>query len=245
MRLKTPQAIIISSIIVSLVFLIGAAIIGNSFWTALGAFATCAAVIWAIFHQGILEWWRKPNLEITLYERNAPHLRAVPVGTSDKPAMSYMLTLQLLNDGKSIARGAQPLVTDVRSLENGKWCSQEGWLPVPLLWIFDEFSLKATGKPTEEKDLVPHRPYLFNLGQFSTSHPDTFFLLSSIIGKHQKESYESGEHCFEITVFALGVEPAKKYFQIKWDGGCSANFNDVKKKVRVFETGIPPWGRNF
>ena len=242
MQLKTSLTIIISSIIVSLALIV-AAKISDSFWTAIGASGTCAAVVWAIFHQGILEWWRKPNLEINLYERDAPHLRPVSVGTPDKSIMSYMLSLELLNNGKSIARGAQPLVTDVRSCENGKWFSQDGWLPVPLLWIFDEHSQKATGKPTEEKDLVPHRPYLFNLGQFSTSHPKTFLLLRSIIGKSQKESYEPGEHCFEVTVFALGVQPTKKYFRIKWDGDCSENFDDVKMKVRVFESDIPPWNK--
>ena len=202
MRLSTPSAIILATLLGTIVIVIGAKFIGQSIWNALAAVGTIAAVVWAVYHQGILTWFQRPKLEISLYELDPPHLRPVPTTISDKKVNSYILTLQLINTGKTIAKSAQPLITSVGSIKNAKWRTQNNWIPVPLRWVFDELSQHSKGKPTEERDLIPHRPYLFNLGQLSMAHPETFLLLYSIISKSQTESYERGEHCFELTAFA-------------------------------------------
>jgi len=241
MKFPTSKAIILASIIAPLLLTIGARIVGENIWSALGAIGTIAAVLWAVYHQGILDFLRRPIIQINLYEKDTPHIRPVPVGTPEKPIKSYILTLEILNSGKVIAPRAQPLVTQVRTLKNGQWRKAEGWIPVPLYWVFDELSQISTGKPTDEKDLVPHRPYLFNLGEFSTGHPDNFLLLKPIISRSQKETYEAGEHCFEITVFSLNTEPVPKYVHIKWDGKCTDDFELFKQKVYVQAYNSPIW----
>jgi len=241
MKFSTSKAIILASIIAPLLLTIGAGIVGENIWSSLGAIGTIAAVLWAVYHQGILDFLRRPIIQINLYEKNSPHIRPVPVGTPEKSITSYIVTLEILNLGKTIAPCAQPLVTQVRTFQNGQWRKVEGWVPVPLYWVFDELSQRSTGKPTEEKDLIPHRPYLFNLGEFSTGHPDNFLLLKPIISRSQKEAYEPGEHCFEVTVFSLNTEPVPKYIHIKWSGKCTDDVDVFKQKVSVAAYDNPTW----
>jgi len=233
MRLSTPKAIIIGSIAASVSIVIGAKLVGESIWGALGAIGTILAVIWAVYHQGILERVRKPILKIDPYENTAPFIRPVPTGTKENPVTSYILTFQLRNIGESIAERAQPLLTMVWSLDGSAWEAQKGWVPVPLRWVFDEIAQQSTGKSTEEKDLVQHRPYLFSLGELSTRHPDTFELLGLIFSRSQRNSYDAGKHIFEITAFSQSVDPIKKYVRLKWSGSCSGDFEELKKKVTV------------
>ena len=206
-------------------------------------------MIWAIFHQGILQWYHSPKVHIEPYEVSPPYFRSVPTGTTEEPITSYILTFKLINTGESIAEKAQPLLTRVWSCEDRKWKPQPGWVPIPLPWVFDEIARVPTyleiptergpvkwqsvGKPTEEKDLVQHRPYLFSLGELSTRHPETFDLLGLIFSRSQLKSYDPGEHCFEITVFSQRVDPQKKYVHLKWEGDCTDNFKEVIKKVGV------------
>lgn len=258
MRLSTSKAIITGAILASVIVTVGAKVVGGNIWSALTAIGTVGAVIWAIFHQGISERLRKPKLIINPYEEDPPYLRPVPTGTTENPVTSYILTFKLLNAGEAIAEKAQPLLTRVWSFEKGKWKPQEGWVPVPLRWVFDEIAQQATdleiptdkgpakyksfGKPTEEKDLVQHRPYLFSLGELSTRHPETFELLGLIFSRSQRNSYDAGEYCFEITVFSQRVDPKKKYVRLTWSGGCTGDFEELKKKVRIQLSDIAPTG---
>ncbi len=252
MRLSTPWAIIIGALVVSLILVISAKFIGQDIWTILTALGTLGAVIWAIYHQDILERRRRPKLEISLYEPEPPHLRPVsidiPIRDADMPDQQgvrkvkvFSLTLKLINTGETIAKNAQPLITNVGTFKNGQWQTQDNWLPVPLLWVFDELAQHAAGKPTEEKDLVAERPYLFNMGQLSTENPDIFELLPAIVSKSQTASYKPGEYCFEITAFAVKTDLAKKYIRIQWDGGTTRDYEDVKTKIRVLAENKPPW----
>ena len=249
MRISTSNAIILGAIIASIILTVGAKLVGASFWGAFGAISTFAAVIWAIFHQGILQWYQCPKVLIDSYEEESPYFRSVPTGTPEEPVKSYILTFKIINTGESIAEKAQPLLTRVWSREDRKWKPQPGWVPVPLRWVFDEiareqinlqiptekgfYKWQSSGKPTEEKDLVQHRPYLFNLGELSTRHPETFDLLGIIFSRSQQNSFGPGEHCFEITVFSQKVDPQRKYVYLNWDGGCTDDFKEVIKKVKV------------
>lgn len=254
--MSTSKAIIIGAILASIILTVGAKVVGGNLWSALTAIGTVGAVVWAIYHQTISERFRKPKLKIEPYEEDPPYLRPVPTGTHEKPVKSYILTFKLLNAGESVAEKAQPLLTRVWSFESGEWEPQPGWVPVPLRWVFDEIAqqsthleiptekgfakFQSTGKPTEEKDLIQHRPYLFSLGELSTRHPETFLILGVIFSRSQRDSYGTGLHCFEITAFAHKVDPVSKYVKLKWDGGCTDDFEEVKKKVEIQLSDIPP-----
>ena len=247
-QFNAPLAVIFGYFLLAVFLVLGAKYIGESIWAVLTALGTCGAVLVALFYQPLRTWYKKPILEIGLYEPEPPHLIRVPVDQSGEKVsnnkektIAYILYMKLINTGKSIARSAQPLITNVGSFKDSKWQIQAYWLPLPLLWAFDEWSQKATGKPTEEKDLVPQRPYIFNIGTLSTEKPDTFDLLCHIASKSQTVSYGPGEHCFEVTVYALESQTARKYIRLQWDGGCTRDFVKVKSKIIVSAMDRAPW----
>ena len=237
--LWTPLAIIIGAV----VLVIGAKCIGQSIWVVLTAMGTIGVVLWAIFRDSILEFWRRPILQILPSEWEPPYFRPAPLVDSDNKRVgtSYAITIELENRGETLAKNCQPLLTGAGSKDKGKWQKEDNWLPLSLLWALDEASMQASGKPTEERDLVPHRPYSFNLGAVRTTDPDNLSISVIIYPTGQRTAFPPGEYCFEIKVFAATVKPICKYFYVQWDGKCSENHEEVKKKLRVFAKDVPPW----
>lgn len=235
-----PLAVIIAAIIIVL----GAYLVGESIWNALTAIGTIGAVVLALYLQLFRTRRQRPILEIGLFEPSPPHLRQTP-GTNIKTGKVigtlYPLSIRLENTGRTLAKNAQPLITAMGYTEDGAWKTHPNWIAAPLRWGLDEYAILATGRPTEEKDLVPHRPYFFNLGLLGTDDPRSFRLNPINMPGGQQTLYDPGEFCFELTVFAEAAEPAKKYFNIQWDGECTDNFEEVKKKIRIHLRDRPPW----
>jgi hypothetical protein len=213
-------------------------------WSALAAIGTISAVIWAIYHQGILAWINRPTLEIVgPYELEPPHLRRVPI-TDQKGSevdISYQLSIQIENTGKAIAKSAQPLVSGMGRLVDEKWEVQANWIAAPIRWALDIAADIGGDLPTEERDLIPHRPYVFNFGSLRADSPSLFLLNTIAMPGNQDRVYKPGEFCFECKVFAEGADPVKKYFHIKWHGGFSREHEDVREIIQVHLEDRPPW----
>jgi len=241
MKLWTPVAILLAAV----VLVVGARLTNQSVWPPLIAIGSVGAVGVAIFQTLFLTWWRRPIMEIGVFGSIPPYLRKIPIRddrTGQTVDVIYPLSLQVRNTGKTIARQAVPLLTGVGQLVDGVWKVQEAWIPVTLrFWVLDELVQRAAGKSTEERDLVPLRPYVFNLGFFSTSLPDSFHLGDVLIPRNQPNEYGPGDFCFELMAFAEGAAPAKKYFWIHWKGGCSDEFDEVRRRVVVTPMDQPPW----
>jgi hypothetical protein len=247
--------LMLAALIVVLVLLLGSALISKVFDESqrssiavlaalFAAVGTIGAVVWAIFHQYILERLQRPYLEVGFFEPESPHLRKTPVYQGGKrvPDVTlYPLSIRLTNTGKSLAKNAQPQITAMGRNVGGTWKIQTNWIPAPIRWGLDEPTLLATGRPTEEKHLIPDRPYFFNFGVLRTDRSDHFLLNPIAMPGGQATEYSTGEFCFELTVFAERVDPIRKYFHIHWDGGCSEDFEEVKRRVRIDVRDNPPW----
>lgn len=247
-KLTTPWAILIGLVVGFLFFavilLVGAHKIGHSVWNALtaigttfAAVGTVGAVILALYLQIYLVRSRRPILELSPYELKPPHLRRVlgrDSQTGEKVCILYPLSIRLKNKGKTLAKRAQPLVTGLIRKIDGKWEHEDPWIPVPIRWGLDEYAELSTGRPTEERDLVPERSYIFNLGVLRTDISDHFRLNETVIPGNQPNAYPPGEFCIEVTAYAEDAEPITKYFHIIWGGGCTEDFNEVREKIRIF-----------
>jgi hypothetical protein len=241
MRLSVPYAIILGYALLGIALVICAFFIGESIWTVLTAFGTIGAVAVALFIHVFQEWIKRPILEIDVFESQPPHLRRVVTG-SDRDIVVYPLHLQIRNNGTAVAKKAQPLLSGMGRLIDGKWVTQNDWIPVSLIWALDELVRRATGKPTEERDLVPRRPYVFSVGFLATNVPESFCLDGEVLRPlNQPGEYGPGEFCFEIAVFAEGATPVKKYIHIQWQGGCNKKFEEVKSRIQVNLKDRPPW----
>lgn len=237
-------AIIIGPVIAALILVLGALHADKEVWSALAAIGTISAVVVAIFYPFFLEWIKRPKLEIGLYVSQSPHLRKTPLTKDGMPVPNvslYPLSIRLKNTGKMLAKNAQPQITAMGQKENGRWKVPENWIDAPVQWGLDEYALMTTGQPTEEKNLVPERSYFFNLGALRTDRPDDFFLSATLMPGGQKSIYTPGEFCFELTVYAEAAKSAKKYFHFNWHGGCSDNFEDVKKRITIKVKDKSPW----
>lgn len=189
------------------------------FWTALGATATTCAVIWAIFSQGIIRYFNRPKLKISFFEPIPPHLfNQIGISVEKDGRKTYsglFITLQLKNTGKSIAYQAQPYLTKlIYKNTTGSWKIHNNWIQIPLQWVMRENPLLPS---LLYKDLLPEKPYLFNLGSFSPIRDGKFLFTYSMSPLSQKETVNPGEYCFEVTVFALEATPVKKYCYVDFD----------------------------
>jgi len=240
----TPLASKLAGVLIVLGLVMCVIYVDQSYWPAIAAIGTVGVVIWAIFSETILRRQRRPILKISTFELEPPHLRQVPlrhVRGELADISGYPLSIQLVNTGETLAKSAQPLVTGVGRFEDGKWQTHDNWIPAPIRWALDIPAELGAGEPTQEKDLIPHRPYVFNLGILRTDRPDLFFLNPITMPGNQAVDYSPGEFCFELKVFAEGTEPATKYVHIQWKGGCTVNFNKVKKRIRICLLDNPPW----
>lgn len=186
-------------------------------WTAIGAIATAFAVIWAIYSQGIINFFNRPNLEIAFFEPLPPHLfNTFDISVEEGGESKYnglIITLQLKNNGKSVAYQAQPYLTNLYYKDNTRsWKPKNGWIQIPLKWVLGEDIF-----PSLIRDLIPEKPYLFNLGSFSSIRDGKFLFTYSKSPLSQKETVDPGEYCFEVTVFALKAKPIKKYLYVDFD----------------------------
>lgn len=240
----TPLASKLVGILIVLGLVTCVVYVDQSYWPAIAAIGTVGVVIWAIFSETILRRWRRPILKISTFGLEPTHLRQVPlrhVGGGLAHISGYPLSIQLVNTGETLAKSAQPLVTGMGRFEDGKWQIHDNWIPAPIRWALDISAEIGAGEPTQEKDLIPHRPYVFNFGILRTDHPNSFFLNPITMPGNQPVNYSPGEFCFELKVFAEGTEPARKYVHVQWEGGCSVNFNKVKKRITICLLDNPPW----
>jgi hypothetical protein len=204
---------------------------------------------------------RRPILQIGPFEMRPPLLRRAAelekIATGDDETIwkqvgfGYYVNLPLTNVGQTLARGCQPLVTSVGEHAEGKgWARDPNWLPIGLRWVLDELNVEAHGKPTEERNLVPRRPYLFNLGNVSTQHPSQFRLILILVATGQRHTFPPGDYCFEITVYSENAEPTVKWYRVQWRGGFKAEHvakalerdpAEIRRWLEVEELTAAPW----
>ena len=99
--------IALAIILASIILVIGAHFVGQSIWIVLTAIGTIIAVIWAIFHQGILTHLRRPILEIMSFKQEPPYFRQADEydrKTRKKMGVGYYINIPLKNRGKTIAK---------------------------------------------------------------------------------------------------------------------------------------------
>jgi hypothetical protein len=240
----TPLEIVLAAVSVLLALAIGVILITRSNWVGLAAVGMVGVVLWAVYHQGILEWLGRPKLEMMPFEMKPPLFQKAPEyhpNTSQRVGSRFCINVQIRNTGETSAKSCQPVVTAMGKFDAGEWQEKEDWIPVSLEWALDESSNPSLGKPKEERDLVPQRPYHFNLGSISTTDPHAFKLLLRVGATAQEARFLRGQYCFEVTVFAEKAKPVTKYFHVKWVGGCTDGFEEVLKRIKVFADDYSPW----
>jgi hypothetical protein len=240
----TPLEIILAAANVVLGLAIGVILITQSNWVGLAAIGMLGVVLWAVYHQGILEWLGRPKLQLMPFEMKPPLFQKAPEfhpNTDQRVGSRFYVNIQLRNAGETLAKCCQPVVTAMGKFDAGKWQKQENWIPVGLEWALAELSRPAFGKPAEERDLVPQRPYHFNLGCISTTDPHVFRLLVTVGSSAQEARFVRGQYCFEVTIFAEKARPVIKYFHVKWVGGCTDDLEEVLTRIKVSADDHPPW----
>jgi len=208
-------------------------------WTAIAALAGTLVLFWAVFQQAILKWLERPILEISDYRHEPPFFRQAPQldRKGREVAKGYYVNLLLINQGETVANYVQPHLSAIWEFKNGAWRKERNWLSVGLRWIFDELNKK----PTEDKYLVPHRPYRFNLLELSTLHPDTFELLTIFRTTGQKWEFPRGKYCFEVTISGERLKPIIRYYLVDFrEGGINDDFDSVKTKIIIAVHKGPP-----
>jgi hypothetical protein len=218
-------------IIAAVIIVIGAAFNGKV-WDALTALGTLGAVGAALYLGRYREHLKRPILEIDFYEKRPPHLRQVPPfrnGVKQTGSL-YPISIRLTNVGKTIAKNAQVVINSMWTYQNDKWIIHPNWIPVVVQWALDEMN----PHPSETKDLVPYRSYVFNLGVINSLEPNIIELKILISPGNQLTWYEPGKYCFEVMVCAEGIgEPLKRYFYTTWSGGCSVDMAETEKTIIV------------
>ena len=157
---------------------------------------------------------QKPKLELPdMCVRRTKEIDNSRGGVELGSACYINCTIQ--NVGGSIARSVQPVLTDVAErLPDRRWRRHADWIPLGLRWTLDENNL-VRGEPTQDRYLVPNRPYMFDLGKVSTYSPDPKFELSTLIKPTaQKNDFGTGEYCFEVTAYSENAPPTRSWYLV-------------------------------
>jgi hypothetical protein len=108
-------------------------------WEAVGAIATAAAVIIALFHPALSEWrthLRRPKLSL-LVSLELPHadkLRMADPLSNQTRGYCYFLRLWIENNGKTEARHVEVFVSSLFRQEGNRFERVAGFYPANLLW---------------------------------------------------------------------------------------------------------------
>jgi hypothetical protein len=200
------------------------------------------AVIWAIYHQEIKQYIHRPVLEIMKFSQEMPYVRRAPIINTEY--VGFFINIPLRNTGRRNAKNCQPIVSGMGKFTNSSWYQEKNWIPVALRWAGGEdFEHTEKGpKIREERNLIPHRLYFFNLGHVATAEPNNFILDQIIILTGQDYKFTPGKYCFEVKVTAEEISsPIKKYYLVDWQGGCTDKFEEILKKLTVVEQKEAPW----
>ena len=194
---------------------------------------TVGAVIWAVARDTILKYINRPRLNVNFYETDAPYLRYVPPDQRNQ-RHQYVLTLYISNSGRSVAESCQPLITKLwlKKIDNESWIFPKGWVPLPLDWVFER---ELQEKYVDERNIVPNKPYLFNL---CTILDNNLFKLTAPIASRSRRLTFSWKttYCIELTVFSVNAKPREKYFYIKWKGPFELNLSSFEKNIEIYES---------
>jgi hypothetical protein len=246
-NLETPQAILIGAIVAPVIVgslpVIGAYFLKQSVWISLAAVGTSLAVVVAIFRDTFWRWYRRPILKISPVEATHPHLIRIPEVNRDTGTKSkgYYVTLSLTNIGKSMAKSGQLLITKKGQHIDNQWRLQKNWLPVQVQWILDEWAMIAGKKPTEERNLIPERPYQFHALGISSNEPDKFWLKTLLMPRHQPDSYPAGTYCFEIAAFAEDAKTVRQYVHVEWEKEEPDHRKEIPDRLKVLLMDDAPW----
>ena len=222
------------------------------------AIGTVGAVIWAVYRDTIIKHIDRPKLDVKFYETDAPYLRHIPPD-QQTPFHHHVLTLSIINDGRSVAKSCQPLITKVwlkdkkeRLTPKEEWVTPTGWVPLPLNWVFvskakvarnivviDQVVRQLNEEEVYEIDIVPHRPYLFNICTFLE---DNRLKLTAPNKSRSQPWLFYGEmtYCIEVTVFSVNAKTTNKCFYIEWKEPFNVDLSLFEKNINIYESKDPP-----
>jgi hypothetical protein len=212
---------------------------------AAGTVGAAIAAVWAIIYLEIIKpYFNRPKLEIKEPGFKPKFYRYAPErdNAGNKVGIGYYINILLINNGEHMAINCQPVLTGMWKLNNEAWIKELNWIAVPLKWAAGEdiVDLGPLQKIREERNLVPHRPYYFNLGNISTRYPKIFKLKQIVKLNAQDDELNSGEYCFEVRVTGEEVDLPPKYFYVIWRGECTANLDEVEQRFEVSMKDYPP-----
>lgn len=153
--------------------------------------------------------------------------------------LGFYVNIPLTNDGVTLAKQCQPMLTAMATFQNDTWVREKNWIPLALLWALDELG----PRPTEERNLVSRRPYIFNLGKVSTRDPERFVLLPLLRPSAQSCEFGRGSYCFEVTVYSENAETVQAWYVVKWHGGIShqPTIDELRGRLEISEVQSSPW----
>jgi hypothetical protein len=178
---------------------------------------------------------RKPKLELpSMCVRRTTeidNLRRAELG----PAWYVNCTVR--NIGGSIANHVQPILTaSGERLPDRRWRLFPDWIPLGLRWCLDEINA-VQGVPTQDRYLVPNRPYMFDLGRLSTYLPEAKFDLCTLVKPMaQANDFGEGQYCFEVTVYSENATPTSAWYLVDVDRDPRAS-----NPLRVEQLKTAPW----
>jgi hypothetical protein len=229
--LKTWQAILLAAIIV----VIGAALFGKV-WEAMTAVGTILAAVVALYLGVFREYLMRPVIELKFSEKIPPHLRQTPryVENVKSSGNLYPISVGATNTGGATAKNTSVFIKQMWTFNRNVWIPHPNWIPAPIQWALGP-------NRSDMKDLVPHRPYVFNLAVLDSENPNILDLKFFITPGNQLTWYEIGYYCFAVMVCAEGIgKPLMKYFYINWEGGADTDLEHTRQKIQVRIEDTPP-----
>ena len=227
----------------------------DQWFTAVG---TVSAVFYAIFHETLLSWWRRPKLEV-LFAEGPPYVIQIPVFRSVDETLagstgnaSCQVRMLVKNEGTNRAEAVSVYARRLLRRNKGWLTPLEWFIPMDLKWAEDEATPTTAISAGVERtcNLIGiERPWHGLRPRLEVPQAPTGFNYASTCFAHVQTAADPtsccnlvfpGDYRLELVLSAANTESRLLAFDFIFDGGWSVDQREMIPKRASFSLSILP-----
>jgi len=203
---------------------------------AIAALVVSIAVAIAVIYREIIhDWFVRPKMEVTFSSEEPISCETIYEHLPGKKLKVFWPRLRVKNNGRSMARGCEGILAEVRN-PKGELITRYEMLP--LRWAISPYA-----RGCEPLDIASKRVVHLNTFFTIQDWQDAFLVTTMIGGPHEvigsrvdpNEYFEPGDYWLRIVIYGDNFHPVERGYAVHWDG------KDYKK-VGIKEMNEKPSG---
>lgn len=190
--------------------------------TAVAAFFTTTAIIWALFKETLLAFWKRPRFKSNFF-MDFPYITKLPATTGQ----IYYYHLGVKNVGRSTALNCRGYVDGIYKYSNGQYERIKNFIAMPLYWTREDKAATFIG-PEQEKFL--------DLGTIETQVIYLEGKRPFILGFREYSDTDrlySGKYKIKIIFYSENTKSLPVDLYISWSGQGKEEYSEMLKELII------------